>query len=258
MGHRVTSVRCTSADFPFGFGGDAVTWRPGKGDAWKEHNLSGYMGNFCTCLDVHRCKKYLESNLLLYRFHQFKDRTQGPNKKHRTILGNNCVLFQVRWMTFQNDSEKNSASRLSLLSLRLLKYRQCEVPFFWERWCHLQKKFQRFVFCFCECDVWWLGFWDLIFWYFLIHEKKGMQRKSGGSFLPVARLEWFRINHWTFRFPQTEKMFWVIEDPQAICASEGWDPQLENCVQTECAMYKFDCGESNDDFFQCSEDVFIL
>lgn len=146
MGHRVTSVRCTSADFPFGFGGDAVTWRPGKGDAWKEHNLSGYMGNFCTCLDVYRCKKYLESNLLLYRFHQFKDRTQGPNKKHRTILGNNCVLFQVRWMTFQNDSEKNSASRLSLLSLRLLKYRQCEVPFFWERWCHLQKKFQRFVF----------------------------------------------------------------------------------------------------------------
>ena len=92
MGHRVTSVRCTSADFPFGFGGDAVTWRPGKGDAWKEHNLSGYMGNFCTCLDVYRCKKYLESNLLLYRFHQFKDRTQGPNKKHRTILGNNCCV----------------------------------------------------------------------------------------------------------------------------------------------------------------------
>ena len=50
-------------------------------------------------------------------------------------------------MTFQNDSEKTSASRLSLVSLRLLKYRQCEVPFFWERWwCHLQKKFQRCVF----------------------------------------------------------------------------------------------------------------
>lgn len=79
-GHRVTSVRCTSADFPFGFGGDAVTWRPGNGDAWKEHNLSGYMGNLCTCLDVYCCKKYLESNLLLYRFHQFKDRTQVPKQ----------------------------------------------------------------------------------------------------------------------------------------------------------------------------------
>lgn len=185
-------------------------------------------------------------------------------KNHRTILDNSCVFFQVRWMMFQNDSEKTFSCEVvfSLLTTAEISSTWgaiflgkggvsaiCRRSFNWD--------------FFFQSDVWWLGFWD-----FLIHEKRYAAKAT-----PKKSIKSCQLHCPCFRILLASCASWMIQNsslniqvstdgknvlPYAGLlkilkqyASEGWHQQLEICVQTECVMCKLD-------FFQYSKDVFIF